>query len=229
MPGGRRHRGDDSNGNGDNSNTRPSVRTRPAPDDPTSGPAAEVSRLMKRMRPEELRELCQAASVLEKAKLEDRKKVEAFVAENEDFAQLVEDCYICMEPLLNNIGSTKFGVISWHCRCTIAQKAHSACIFSKVSRGQMKCDMCNSQMFFEKSRRKGWKATIVFNREGQSSDMDELEVSSNSQDSGTDSDAEEVWAVRSLPPVQRNQRDQRELRESSSSSSSSMDLPAFHW
>lgn len=128
---------------------------------------AEVTRLMKRMRVEELRDICKAASALEKAKLEDRKKVEAFVAKNEDFVSLVEDCYICLEPLLNNIGTPKFGVISWHCRCTVAQKAHSACIFSKIYRGKAKCDMCSSPMMFENSRRRGSKATLLFYREGK--------------------------------------------------------------
>lgn len=80
-------------------------------------------------------------------------QVAAFVVENENFADLVGDCYICLEPLLNNIGTTKFGVVSWKCRCTVPQKAHTGCLFSKISLavGGARCDMCNSPIKFEKT------------------------------------------------------------------------------
>lgn len=87
-------------------------------------------------------------------------QVAAFVAKADNFVKLVGDCYICLEPLLNNIGTTKFGVVSWKCRCTVPQKAHSACVFSKICHGQAACDMCHSPMEFEKTRRKGTQATI---------------------------------------------------------------------
>lgn len=87
-------------------------------------------------------------------------QVAAFIAKSDNFVSLVGDCYICMEPLLNNIGTTKFGVVSWRCRCTVPQKAHSACVFSKICHGRALCDMCQSPMEFEKTRRKGTQATI---------------------------------------------------------------------
>lgn len=84
----------------------------------------------------------------------------AFVAKTDNLVKLVGDCYICLEPLLNNIGTTKFGVVSWRCRCTVPQKAHSACVFSKICHMEASCDMCHSPMKFEKTRRKGSQATI---------------------------------------------------------------------
>lgn len=94
---------------------------------------------------------------------ENTQQIAAFAAKYDNFVELVEDCYICLEPLLNNIGTTKFGVVSWKCRCTVPQKAHSRCVFSKIchaTNGQGKCDMCNSPMEFEKTTRKGTHAMI---------------------------------------------------------------------
>ncbi|CAM9329485.1 unnamed protein product [Ectocarpus sp. 8 AP-2014] len=151
----------------------------------------EALRLMKHMKPAELRKISKAAMILEKRKLEDNKKVAAFVAKNDNFVELVGDCYICLEPLLNNIGTTKFGVVSWRCRCTIPQKAHSACVFSKichVANSQGTCDMCDSPMMFEKTRRKGTQATIRFHRdEERADDADPSSDSEEGESSGSES------------------------------------------
>ncbi|CAM9413106.1 unnamed protein product [Ectocarpus sp. 8 AP-2014] len=109
------------------------------------GASDQAMRLLKRMRPDELRKPSKAATALEKTKLEDGKKVAAFVAKNDNFVELVGDCYICLEPLLNNNGSTKFGVLNWRCRCRVPPKAHSGCVFSKMCHtgdGKGVCDMC---------------------------------------------------------------------------------------
>lgn len=79
-----------------------------------------------------------------------------FIAESGSFAE----CYVCSEPLLNNIGNSKFGVMSWSCRCTVARKAHSACIFSKLCHGQPDCDMCHTPMSFAKASGNGQEVTI---------------------------------------------------------------------
>lgn len=89
-------------------------------------------------------------------------QVDAFVARNENFVDLVGDCYICLDPLLNNIGTTKFGVVSWKCRCTVPRKTHTGCLFSKICRaprGKALCDMCQSPIQFEKTMR--GKSTVT--------------------------------------------------------------------
>lgn len=123
-----------------------------------------MGRMLKRLKtlcPEELNKLSKAAAEMEKAKIEDKRKVDEFVAKTPDFATLIDDCYICMEPLLNNIGTTKFGVISWQCRCTVAQKAHASCLFSKICRSS-KCDMCNSPILFDSPRANRDAAQVRF-------------------------------------------------------------------
>lgn len=119
-----------------------------------------IMRIMKKMRPEELGKICTAAAEMKKSKIEDQKKVAEFVEKTPELANLIENCYICMEPLLNNIGTPKFGVLSWHCRCTVAQTAHSACLFPKICSGESKCDMCSSPMLFESPRGNRNEATI---------------------------------------------------------------------
>ncbi|CBJ27752.1 hypothetical protein Esi_0084_0045 [Ectocarpus siliculosus] len=139
-----------------------------APPQPVEGPREQALNLLKRMRPDELMAIGEAATALAKRKMDDRKKIAAFAEKHDNFVELVEDCYICLEPLLNNIGTTKFGVVSWKCRCTVPQKAHSRCVFSKIchaTNGQGKCDMCNSPMEFEKTTRKGTHAMIRFHRD----------------------------------------------------------------
>eukprot|EP00752_Nemacystus_decipiens_P012357 g10954.t1 len=79
-----------------------------------------------------------------------------FIAESRSFAE----CYICSEPLLNNIRNSTFGVVSWSCRCVVARKAHSACIFSKICHGQPNCDMCHTPMSFAKTSGDGQEVTI---------------------------------------------------------------------
>ena len=107
-------------------------------------------------------------------------QVDAFVAKNEDFAELVGACNICLDPLLNNIGTTEFGVLSWHCcRCTVAQKADSVCVFSKLCHGQGTCDMCHSPMLFEKVRRRGLETTIRFHRDATRSDEGDVSTDSS--------------------------------------------------
>ncbi|CAM9897148.1 unnamed protein product [Ectocarpus fasciculatus] len=141
------------------------------------GASDQAMRLLKRMRPDELRELSKAATALEKTKLENSKKVAAFVAKNDNFVNLVGDCYFCLEPLLSNIGTTRFGVLSWRCRCTVPPKAHSGCVFSKICHAgdrQGVCDMCGSPMVFEKTRRKGTQATIRFHRDEKRSPRQRL-------------------------------------------------------
>ncbi|CAM9572020.1 unnamed protein product [Laminaria digitata] len=158
-------------------------------------------RMLKRMRPEELREISKAATALEKTMLEERrkkrvkaeekKKVAAFVEKNENLVELVGDCHICLEPLLNNIGTTKFGVLSWRCRCTVAQKAHSACVFSKFCHGQGKCDMCHSPMKFEKTTRRGLETTIHFHRDVVQTDEGDVSSSGSSSSSSSSSSTDD--------------------------------------
>lgn len=140
-------------------------------DNEHEGCDAAMKRMMKKlktMRPEELAKLSKAASEMEKSKLEDKQKVAEFVGKTPELADLVDDCYICMEPLLNNIGTSKFGVLSWHCRCTVAQKAHSSCLLAKICRGD-KCDMCSSPMMFESPRGTRNEATIKLFRKKKKS------------------------------------------------------------
>eukprot|EP00903_Cladosiphon_okamuranus_P018056 g16617.t1 len=157
-------------------------------------------RLLKRMKPNQLRDLSQAAAALEKEKLaklelekkkrEDKEKVAAFIAKNKSFVDLVGDCYICLEPLLNNIGTTKFGVVSWKCRCTVPQKAHTGCLFSKISRqtnGQATCDMCSSPIKFERTLGGRSTATIRFVEDP----VEEVELSDSSNDESSSSEQEE--------------------------------------
>ncbi|CAM9987945.1 unnamed protein product [Ectocarpus fasciculatus] len=187
-------------------------RKRPAP--PSA--SEEAIRLMKHMRPAELRKISKAAMALEKRKLEDSKKVAAFVAKNDNFVDLVGDCYICLEPLLNNIGTTKFGVVSWRCRCTVPQKAHSACVFSKichVPNSQGTCDMCDSPMMFEKTRRKGTQATIRFHRDEERTD--DADPSSDSEVEGESSGSE------SLSDLSNDDSNNGSLSDDSSRSNSS--------
>eukprot|EP00752_Nemacystus_decipiens_P004796 g4364.t1 len=166
------------------------VASPPSPPSP-EGASEQAMRLLKRMKPNELREISKAATALEKSKLEDSEKVAAFVAKHDNFVELVGDCYICLEPLLNNIGTTKFGVVSWRCRCTVPQKAHSGCIFSKICHGQSLCDMCHSPMEFEKTRRKGSQATIRFHREALRADPGDASSSCSSSDSSSSSSSSE--------------------------------------
>lgn len=71
------------------------------------------------------------------------------------FAPVVQlkdsNCHICQEALLNNINISRFGLISWSCGCAVPQKAHSACIFTQISRGQPDCAICRSPMSFAKN------------------------------------------------------------------------------
>lgn len=122
-------------------------------------------------------------------------KVDAFLSKTENFVSLVGDCYICMEPLLNNIGTTKFGVLSWKCRCSIPQTAHSACLFSKVCHGQATCDMCHSPMLFEKTRRKGREATLRFHRSMARSDDGDASSTDTGEGSSEESSFDNENAV----------------------------------
>ncbi|CAN0226288.1 unnamed protein product [Scytosiphon promiscuus] len=188
-----RDRGIGRGGTNGSSGTSGTAASRaPTADGPTAeeGASDQAMRLLKRMRPDELREISKAASALEKTKLEDSQKVAAFVAKTDNFVDLVGDCYICLEPLLNNIGTTKFGVVSWKCRCTVPQKAHSGCVFSKICHGQSTCGMCDSPMEFEKTRRKGTQATIRFHRGEKATDSETSDSSDSDSSDSSDPESE---------------------------------------
>lgn len=150
------------------------------------------------MRPEELSKLSKAAAEMEKRKLADKKKLAEFVSKTPELAGLVDDCYICTEPLLNNIGTSEFGVVSWHCRCTVAQKAHSACLFSKICHGDDMCDMCSSPMRFASPRANRSGVMIQFleagdsrsgaSRNAQDQDQDQASELENYQQEEIDND-----------------------------------------
>ena len=134
--------------------------------------------------------------------------MDAFLAKTENFASLVGDCYICMDPLLNNIGTTKFGVLSWNCRCSIPQKAHSACLFSKICHGQATCDMCHSPMLFEKTRRRGREATLRFHRSATRTDLSDASSSDSREGS-----SEEGSLVEEGTEVEEDDQDEEEQDE----------------
>ncbi|CAM9122361.1 unnamed protein product, partial [Ectocarpus sp. 4 AP-2014] len=182
-----------------------------APPRPVEGPREQALNLLKRMRPDELMAIGEAATALAKRKMDDRKKIAAFAEKHDNFVELVEDCYICLEPLLNNIGTTKFGVVSWRCRCTVPQKAHSRCVFSKIchaTNGQGKCDMCKSPMEFEKTTRKGTHAMIRFHRDETAKDAaDWSRANSNEEEEEEGEEEEEEDGEREGDPEEEEERD----------------------
>ncbi|CAM9202764.1 unnamed protein product [Ectocarpus sp. 12 AP-2014] len=196
-----------------------------APPQPVEGPREQALNLLKRMRPDELMAIGEAATALAKRKMDDRKKIAAFAEKHDNFVELVEDCYICLEPLLNNIGTTKFGVVSWKCRCTVPQKAHSRCVFSKIchaTNGQGKCDMCKSPMEFEKTTRKGTHAMIRFHRDETDKDAadwsradsnDEEEEEEEEEEDGEREGDEEEEEGRDLEGEQEQEEDDEERGE----------------
>ncbi len=60
-----------------------------------------------------------------------------------DLEQVLEDCVVCHDCLLKDIGAVSFGVMSYSCACTGAtpRKMHVNCI---VSMRVLKCPLCQS-------------------------------------------------------------------------------------
>lgn len=104
--------------------------------------------------PAALREMSQhllkRATAIEKEREERalEEKVNAFAKEHRKaIGILLNDCYICTEPLLRGLGKGgDFGVASWTCNCTTWRVAHCNCLRTKFASGGRKCDYCKSPM-----------------------------------------------------------------------------------
>lgn len=104
--------------------------------------------------PAVLREMSQhllkRASAIEKEREERalEEKVSAFAKEHRKaIGCLLNDCYICTEPLLRGLGKGgDFGLASWTCNCTTWRVAHCNCLRTKFASGGRKCDYCKSTM-----------------------------------------------------------------------------------
>ena len=74
---------------------------------------------------------------------EDHKKLRRMVHEVPKLADLMDNCPICMDPFLKDIGKETFGVISYSCCCSVVRTVHLRCCMS--SDGEIpKCAYCRT-------------------------------------------------------------------------------------
>ena len=74
---------------------------------------------------------------------EDHKKLRRMVHEVPKLADLMDNCPICMDPFLKDIGKETFGVISYSCCCSVVRTIHLRCCMS--SDGEIpKCAYCRT-------------------------------------------------------------------------------------
>ena len=60
----------------------------------------------------------------------DHKKLRRMVHEVPKLADLMDNCSICMDPFLKDIGKDTFGVISYSCVCSVVRTIHLKCCMS---------------------------------------------------------------------------------------------------
>ena len=73
----------------------------------------------------------------------DHKKLRRMVHEVPNLVDLMDNCSICMDPFLKDIGKETFGVISYSCCCSIVRTIHMKCCMS--SDGEVpKCAYCRT-------------------------------------------------------------------------------------
>lgn len=56
---------------------------------------------------------------------------------------VLDECVICSEVLLSDIGTVSFGVMSYSCGCSLVRTLHVNCIFSMAS---LNCPQCSEQI-----------------------------------------------------------------------------------
>ena len=59
--------------------------------------------------------------------------------------RLAGECYICLQPLLDDIESPSFGVTSYKCNCSKNQLVHVKCVTSLIS-SSGKCGSCDTHI-----------------------------------------------------------------------------------
>lgn len=64
----------------------------------------------------------------------------AALAATDDLDQLLEECCVCQERLLQEVGTVSFGIMSYTCKCTALRKMHVNCI---VSMSSLHCPICS--------------------------------------------------------------------------------------
>lgn len=64
----------------------------------------------------------------------------AALAATDDLDQLLEECCVCQERLLQDVGAVSFGIMSYSCRCTTLRKMHMNCT---VSMSSLHCPICS--------------------------------------------------------------------------------------
>lgn len=84
----------------------------------------------------------------EREERELQERVQVFALEHRQaIGRLLDDCYICTEPLLRGLGKgADFGVASWTCNCTTWRVAHCNCLRTKIATSGRKCDFCKTHM-----------------------------------------------------------------------------------
>lgn len=75
------------------------------------------------------------------------KKIKRMAKSIPRLLDLMSNCAICTTPLLTDIGTTSFGVVSYACKCSIIRKIHFRCCVS-TENVFPKCAFCRSDMVF---------------------------------------------------------------------------------
>ena len=79
--------------------------------------------------------------------ISDKKKLQKMVTTIPNLVELMDSCEICMNPLLENIGTASFGVISYTCECSVVRTIHLKCCMSTDST-YPKCAYCRTPITF---------------------------------------------------------------------------------
>ena len=86
--------------------------------------------------------------------------------------RLGESCGICLGPLLDNINSPAFGVLSYKCRCSINRIIHSRCMTSLVAASGGKCASCSHTFSVATTQNRRVKALKTFQVDGRGRTID---------------------------------------------------------
>lgn len=116
---------------------------------PTNGASVNLTGITD---PRVLREISDKALSQAKAIEEEQKlttKIEAFSREHRvAISHLLQDCYICTEPIMKGLGGSDgdFGVVSWKCSCTTWRVTHCSCLAQKMRSNGYSCDYCRTDI-----------------------------------------------------------------------------------